>query len=245
MIAALAGAGVALAIYHSGRTYTEKEPEKRGGYVPASAIQNAIDSTVQIKTSVDLEEKVFDSSSKVWLGTGLVLQDSQTKDFYVLTAEHVTADEMYMEKSKGKTEKVKVHSVKMEINEHEAIVMKEDEKLDIALLKLDQQYTGTYFHRKVANQLYPGDYIIGVGFPKEEKEDLFIKEIYYGRVQKTTGTLTILDLTVIGGTSGSVALRVYDKDLSMAGIVKNTKGITPLEDLHSFLKGTPLEDEYL
>ena len=79
---------------------TTKKTEIKGNYVAVSPedFTNVYDSSVLVHRSLTLEEKCKDSAVINHIGSGILLQDSQTGTEYVLTAEHLTVNQTFISK---------------------------------------------------------------------------------------------------------------------------------------------------
>lgn len=227
----LTGAGIG----YKGCNSTEKT---QGNYFTKDNLDTAYNATFKVEATVTLEEKVDDDKDleKSWFGSGTLLLDSQTQEWYIFTAEHVTPDATLTSKETGKT--TKVIKEKITVETFNAIVFKEDEKYDLALLKLDGS-PGKPFAGKIAQDFNPGNYVIGMGFLNGNKE-LFITQ-----VTKISDKSIFLDIFIIGGNSGGGVYLIHEKELQLCGPVTKADRIPSLERVREFFKGTPLEDDYL
>lgn len=224
--------------------HAQNEEKKRGGYITRDIVNQIYDSSVRVTTIVTLEEKVEDSQARGWFGSGVLLRDSQTGDNYVLTAEHVTPDEYFVpeeerEKPSSKQRRIKVLESTMMVEELIVAVVKEDEKADLALLKVEGSMKIPPYQGKIARELHPHNYVIGVGFPDGDKM------YFITQVNQKEEKLTLLDITIKGGNSGGGVFLLREGKAELAGVVKDIHGMTGLENLREFFGGTVLEDEYL
>ncbi len=226
-------------IYKGCISETKKTPEvsRRGNYFFKEDFDYLYNVSYQVTNTVTLEEKVDgdDDYEKMWFGSGTLLKDLQTGDYYIFTAEHLTSDGTYKDKQ-GK--RIKIVKEKITVDTYEATIIKENEKDDLALLKLSGS-PGQYFTGKIAQTLEPGDYVLGIGFPDGKKKS------FATMITKTTDNSTFLNIFIIGGNSGGGVYLINNSELQLCGVVKKTDQITSLQKVREFFKGTPLEDEYL
>ncbi|MBI2125492.1 trypsin-like peptidase domain-containing protein [Candidatus Woesearchaeota archaeon] len=211
-------------------------PKRR--YNTVETFSNAYDSCLPVHTSITLEEKCNGSFLTGWFGSGVLLQDSQTKDKYVLSVEHLTADEF--ESCKNPKKRIKVESSNTTVGEAAATTVKEDEKNDLILYKVEGDLQATPFKGKIARETNQGDYMLGFGFPSREKR------FYIAKIEKKTEQHTTLDMNIWFGNSGGPAFLYTHEKMELAGLAMHLSGnITPIEKLQDFLEGTVLEDDYL
>ena len=235
---AFAGVGAICTSYHH-------PGENKGSYFTKEELDTIYDATFQVDTTVTLEQKVDDDIDfeKSWFGSGTLMLDSQTGDNYILTAEHVTPDGTYINEKTKVTAKVIKEVILIE--RQEASVFKEDEKKDLALLKVNlplKDINGQPrkpFNGKIAKDLNLGDYVIGVGFPKGNKE------LFNTRVTEITEDRTFLDIYMVSGNSGGGVYIIHGKDLQLCSLVSQYNNVPSLKKVREFFKGTPLEDDYL
>lgn len=221
----------------------------KGGYfaIAPEEFMNIYDSSLLVDRSYTLEEKCRDSTEVKAFGSGVLLRDSQTGDEYILTAEHMTPyspGEYYpcKEEHKGtKSEKkIKVLESNLTVKGLPARVVKRDEKIDQALLKIEGKIDSRLSYQgKIARQVQIGDYVMGAGFPNG-KHPYSIANVI--AIKKD---MTLLNIKIIGGNSGGGFYRFGDRGLELVGTVMGETSITPLEKMRELIKGTPLEDEYL
>ncbi|MDP3698517.1 MAG: trypsin-like peptidase domain-containing protein [Nanoarchaeota archaeon] len=216
---------------------------------------NIYDSSLRVDRSSTLEEKCKDSTTVNHFGSGVLLRDSQTGDEYILTANHMTPyapgeDCACNEEKEGKRSerRIKVFESHVTVEELPAVVVKQDKKADQALLKIEGQVKvkidgqvkdATPYFGKIASQLHPGNYVLGVGFP-DGKHSYSI-----ANVESQRKYMTLLNMKLIGGNSGGGVYRFGDKGLELVGTVRGGTAITPLEKMRELIQGTPLEDDYL
>src|SRR3989344_204337 len=221
----------------------------KGGYfaIAPEELVNIYQSSRRIDRSYVLEEKCNDSTTVNHFGSGVLLRDSQTGDEYFLTANHMTpyAPGEYCpctEKKEGKEYKkgIKVLKSTLTVEGLPAEVVKQDEKIDQALLKIEGTLDSRLcYHGKIASQLHRGDYVMGTGFPSGE-------HLYsVANVTERRPDMTVLNMKIIEGNSGGGVYRFADQGLELIGTVRGESSITPLEKMRELIKGTPLEDEYL
>lgn len=219
-----------------------EEMEIKWGYVDISPkdFTDIHDSSVVVDRSLTLEEKCKDSVVLNHFGSGILLQDSQTKENYVLTAEHITVNQSFFCKEESSSKYVKIKEGSITVSGFPATVFKENEEADQALLKIDGTIANAVHYRgKIAGQLRPGDLIIGNGYP-DGKHRYSI-----GVVEEIKENTTIVSFKSLGGNSGGGLYRFGDKGLELVGTTRGGKHITTLERLQELIKGTPLEDDYL
>ncbi len=188
---------------------------------------------------VTLEEKVDDSYIRTWFGSGVLLRDAQTGEQYILTAEHVTPDEYYTPEERKKTKRIKVLKSRITVEELTTAIVKEDENADLALLKVEGSMKIPPYLGKIARELHPQDYVIGVGFPAGNKM------YFITRVKHKEEKLTLLDITIKGGNSGGGVFLLKEGKVELAGVIQHIHDMACLENLRKFFVGTVLEDEYL
>lgn len=232
--------------YFGGYLTAKKKPAAsiKGDYVAISPEQftNVYHSSLRVDRFQTLEEKCNDSTEVNHFGSGVLLRDSQTGENYVLTAEHMTPGSSYSCEENGSKREIKVREGHLTVAELPAAVIITDEKVDHALLKIEGKMESGFFpyQGKIASQLHNGDYVIGVGFPNG-KHTYFI-----ANVKEKEEDITLLNVNeIIGGNSGGGVYRCSDQGLELIGTVKGGTTITSLKKLREFLKGTPLEDDYL
>ncbi len=231
------------------QTTKSKNTPTKGAYftIAPKEFTNIYDSSLLVNRSYTLEEKCRDSTEVKAFGSGVLLQDSQTGDEYILTADHMTPyspGEYYpcKEEHEGKKyeRKIKVLESSLIVEELPAAVVKRDEEIDQALLKIDGKVKGILpYQGKIASQLQVGDYVIGTGFP-DGKHPYSIANVI--AIKKD---MTLLNIKIIGGNSGGGFYRCGDRGLELVGTVMGETSITPLEKIRELIKGTPLEDDYL
>lgn len=219
--------------------------ERKGNYFTKEQLDAIYDATFKVNTIITLEQKVDEDEDfgKSWFGSGTLMVDSQTGDNYIFTAEHVTSDGTYTSQKTGRTTKI-VREVII-IEGHEAYVFKEDEENDLALLKVNDPLKDIDgqpekpFKGKIAKYLDPEDYVVGVGFPRGNKE------LFNTVVTEITEDKTFLDIYMIGGNSGGGVYLINMKELQLCSVVTKSNNIPSLKKVREFFKGTPLEDDYL
>ena len=212
-----------------------KKSEQKHNYFLKKDLDDCYNTSYKITTTVKLEKEVNGEDQKSWQGSGTLLQDSQTGNYYLLTAEHITSDGTYKSKS---GEVVKIIEEKSAVDNYEAKIFKESEEYDLAFFKL-AGFTGKPFTGKIAAEIHPGNYVIGVGYPSGEKE------LFTTKVTDISRKSTFLDIFIVGGNSGGGVYLIKDKEIQLCGVVTKTDSIPSLERLKIFFKDTPLEDEYL
>jgi S1-C subfamily serine protease len=211
---------------------------KKENYFSVESVENAYQSSLRVEATKDLEEKCANEAQEISIGSGVLLSDLQTGDHYIFSVEHVVPAEI---DCKNPVKKIKVVKSTVTTETIKAELVKKYGTVDLSLFKLEQRIEGKIpFHGKVAKTLYPGDYVLGIGFPNGSKK-YFISSV------ESTGTITTyLDMLVVGGNSGGGVFKINNEALELAGIVKSfPAGITSLEKIREFLQGTPLEDDYL
>lgn len=221
-------------------SFEDEQAERFGNYfsVPPEEFTKAYEATLQVHKYLTLEEKCDDSLSTDSFGSGVLMKDSQSDELYILTAEHVTPDPLYTCKSSGK--EITVLESSMKTFGLPVTVIKEDEKLDLALLKLEGYVEGLSPYRgKFAEDLKEGEYVLGVGFPRGDKK------YFVANVTRKKEKTTVLNMGIIGGNSGGGVYRLQGISLQLIGVVITGEDVTSLEKTREFLRGTPLEDDYL
>lgn len=201
---------------------------------------NIYDSSLKVNRSLTLEEKCNSSLTMNHYASGILLRDSQTKENYILTAEHITVNQSYQCDEESPEKHVKVKGGSITVSGFSATVVKESEKADLALLKIEGNIAdASPYNGKIASQVNLGDVVIGTGYPGGERpySISYVKEI-----KENT---TILSFEIKKGNSGGGFYRFTDQGLELIGTTRGGTTITTLERLHELIKGTPLEDDYL
>ncbi len=235
---------IAAAVGYEGHNSNSKKKEIKGDYIAVSPdhFANIYDSSVLVHRLLTLEEKCNDSAVMNHIGSGTLLQDSQTGTKYVLTAEHLTVNQSFIckEEDSPKERSIKIQKGKLTIARLTATVLKENESADQALLKIEGNIENTPFYKgKIAKQFHLGEYVIGVGYPSG-KHTYFIANI-----TEREENWIILNHSNKGGSSGGGIYRFGDQGFELIGTTRGGTAITSLERLQELIKGTPLEDDYL
>ena len=231
-----------------GYSECRKEPAKKEevsinwGYFAVSPQEftNIYESSLKVNRSLMLEEKCDGSLEINHFASGILLRDSQTEEDYILTAEHITVNQTYGCEEEGSSKKyIKVKGGSVSVAGFSAHVVKESEKADLALLKIEGNIAATPYQGKIAGRLYLGEVVIGTGYPDGERpySISYVKEI--------KKNITILSFENKGGNSGGGFYRFTNQGLELIGTTRGGKTITTLERLQELIKGTPLEDDYL
>lgn len=233
MIASMV-AGASLALWMR----DDDSPPQR--YVSKESIEQIYDPCVKVRNTIKLAEEVDGETQKSWFGSGVLLEGLQKMDFYVLSAEHITADEYYIlreeqKKLVRKQRKIPVLESKITIENYLATTLKEDEDADLALFSVEGNISLQPYKGKVAHKLYAYDFLIGTGFPNGEKK------YFVSSIEKIQTDIVLLNTTLIGGNSGGGVYRLNNGTLELAGVVSKVQGMTSLEKLRQFLKGTSVE----
>ena len=248
--AAAALAGTLAGGYYWGFNVADKnrndeETSMGGSYISQEKIQQAYDSSIKPWKFFTLEKEAE------WVlsiyGSGTLLEDRSTHDFYVLTVEHITPSDTYKNED---DEEFKVIESRMEVEGLEAKVVKKDDDADLALLKIEipSGYDTQKFHPyigKIATELSKKDNLLGVGFPSGEKN------YFFAQVEEQNEDSAFIDLKTIKGNSGGGVFHLSGGELRLAGVVsgylknKPTGIMCNLRQLRQFFEGTPLEDDYL
>lgn len=219
---------------------TKEIPETEGSYVSKEIMDRIYDSCFQIKNSQTLEEKIENSDLKISHGSGVLLVDSQTKDKYILSVQHLISD--FVETKAG--HKIKVLSHMLIVGDYGASVIKKDEKADLSLLKVHNSLEPPH-QGKISKELSLGNYVLGIGFSGNNKQ-YFIAQLKEEREHDI-----LFSVQAKKGNSGGGVFRLKNGVIELAGVVrgyiehKPLGTISPLEQLQDFIKGTPLEDDYL
>ncbi|MEK6939132.1 MAG: trypsin-like peptidase domain-containing protein, partial [Nanoarchaeota archaeon] len=208
---------------------------------------NIYDSSLRLERSSILEEKCRDSIKLDHFGSGVLLRDAQTGDEYILTANHMTSyspGERYTckEEHEGtKSEReIKVLESSVTVQELPTFVVKRDDQIDQALLKIEGKVNHAAPYRgKIAGQLHPGDYVIGVGFPNGNHP------YSIANITDIKQNMIFLNMVSINGNSGGGVYRFGNQGLELIGTVRGGTAITPLKKTRELITGTPLEDDYL
>jgi len=218
----------------------EKTIISRGGYFMTSPgeFDNIYQSSFRVDGSLTLEEKCNDSSEFFYFGSGVLLRDAQTQDDFILTANHVIPGSSYLCEEDSSERNIKMKG-SLSVAGFPAVVVKQDQEADQALLKIEGNITDTPYLGKVARNLRPQDYVVGVGFPGGDH--LY----FFANVTEKKENLTLLNIKMIGGSSGGGVFRLSDRGLQLIGTVRGGTAITSLDKLREFFKGTVLEDDYL
>jgi|SRR3989344_4820746 len=244
-------AGIAALVMAAAVGYNEckKEPEKKEeiaiqwGYftIAPKEFTNIYDSSLKVERSLTLEENCNGSLEINHYASGILLRDSQTEENYILTAEHITANQTYGCKEEGSSKKyIKVKDGSITVAGFSANVIKESEEADLALLKIEGNIAdATPYRGKIAGEVNLGDVVIGTGYPDGERP--YSISCVIGITENTT----ILSFENKGGNSGGGFYRFTDQGLELIGTTRGGTTITTLGRLHELIKGTPLEDDYL
>src|SRR3989344_235001 len=243
-------AGIAALVMAAAVGYSEckKEPAKKEevsikwGYfmISPEEFPNIYESSLKVNRSLTLEENCKGSLEINHYASGILLRDSQTEEDYILTAEHITANQTYGCEEEGSSKKyIKVKDGSITVAGFSAHVVKEREKADVALLKIEGNIAATPYQGKIAGRLDLGEVVIGTGNPDGERpySISYVKEI--------KKNITILSFENKGGNSGAGFYRFTNQGLELIGTTRGGTNITTLERLHELIKGTPLEDDYL
>jgi|SRR3989344_3095836 len=244
-------AGIAALVMAAAVGYSEckKEPAKKEevsikwGYfmISPEEFPNIYESSLKVNRSLTLEENCKGSLEINHYASGILLRDSQTEEDYILTAEHITANQTYGCEEEGSSKKyIKVKDGSITIAGFSANVVKENEEADLALLKVEGNIAdATPYQGKIASEVNLGDLVIGTGYPDGERP---YSISYVVGIKENT---TILSFENKGGNSGGGFYRFTDQGLELIGTTRGGKTITTLGRLHELIKGTPLEDDYL
>lgn len=207
--------------------------------IDPESFTNIYDSSVKVEKTILLEEKCKDSYVYVSQGSGVLLQDSQSGEHYIITVEHVTSDTFYDCEDNRTKRKIKVLGGSIDVEGFPAMIIKKDKKADLALLKIEGTLDALPYHGRVGSILDRGDYVMGIGFPNGEKK------YFIANVENKKKYDTFLNVDIIHGNSGGGVYRIQDDVLELVGLVRTTKTATSLERLQKFLQDTVLEDDYL
>ncbi len=242
LTATVAALATAAAVGYKGHNSGSKT-EIKGDYIAVSPkdFANIYDSSVLVHRSLTLEEKCSDSFSINHVGSGVLLQDSQTEAKYVLTAEHVTVNQSFScKEDPSKERSIKIKNGKLTVAGYAATELKENESADLALLKIEgglglmPAYKG-----KIAKQFNIGDYVMGVGYPGG-------KHVYFiANVKDIEKNWIILNHASKGGNSGGGIFRFGEQGFELMGAMRGGTAISSLKNLRELFKDTPLEDDYL
>ncbi len=237
---------IAAAVGYEGHNpNSTKKTEIKGNYVAVSPddFTNIYDSSVLVYRSMTLEEKCKDSAVINHIGSGILLQDSQTGTEYVLTAEHLTVNKSFIckeEENPSKERSIKIQKGSLTVARSTATLLKENESADQALLQLEENViNASPYKGKIAKQYFLGEYVIGTSYPGG-KHTYFIANI----TEREEKWIT-LNHSNKGGSSGGGIYRFGNQGFELIGTTRGGTAITLLERLQELIKGTPLEDDYL
>ena len=223
--------------------------DKTSKNLTPDAVIEIYDSSVKVQTEITLEQRLaplyMKQSTRQKSGSGVVLVDEDTREMYVLTADHVLPSSTGLEDDK------KIANSKVTIVGMDTEIYKRDVKKDLALLKLEYSFL-TPFKGKLAEKQEIGDYVLGSGFPIGKPKLLYTGVISGKRKEQNVDLYTMVDANINYGDSGGGVFVLEEGKPFLAGLIlvkykelSGVGGMTPISHLREFLKGTPLEDEYL
>lgn len=213
--------------------------EERQNYFSVDSIENVFLSSLKIEATKDLEEKCANEDKDISIGSGVLLLDSAGGDQYILSVEHIIPEDYITCKDSGR--KIRVTASTITAGGIKTVLLKKEAKPDLSLFRLEEKIQEREpFNGKMAKTVQKRDYVLGIGFPEG------IKKYFISKVTKIEENTVTLDMYVIGGNSGGGVFRIHEDALELVGVVKDHNGgISSLEKTREFLRGTPLEDDYL
>jgi hypothetical protein len=218
-----------------------------GNNVSRTEIENIYDSTVKVELTVSklletsvMASKVFTGKSS---GTGVVLRDSQTDEFYVLTAGHLIEPLTFFTNGEIDWE-LTAGGIEADVITYE---LDDSTGADISLLKINGSLP--YFQGKIAKQINKKDDLFSVGFP-----GFMPKTVFFGQYEKKIFEygLALLVPQPEDGVSGA---GVFKKNQHFQYMSMITGEITlddgkkvalqTLQKVRETIQNSPLKDEYL